>query len=201
MNDVIIKSMILENFRQFKGEYTLDFATDSHKNVTVIMGENGAGKTTLEQAFMWCLYGTNTFRLKELINREVRDAMISGDEERVSVTLMISHNQKNYKIVRKQRLKKQGARFDKNPEENFWVYEQNENGDYTPLASTKGAAMIREFLPEELSGFFFFDGERLEHMSEELLNHGKSSNFKGAVRGLVGLTAMMNAIEHLGRGI
>lgn len=31
MNDVIIKSMILENFRQFKGEYTLDFATDSHK--------------------------------------------------------------------------------------------------------------------------------------------------------------------------
>ena len=59
--------------------------------------------------------------------------------------------------------------------------------------------MIREFLPEELSGFFFFDGERLEHMSEELLNHGKSSNFKGAVRGLVGLTAMMNAIEHLGR--
>ncbi len=199
MNDVIIKSMILENFRQFKGEYTLDFATDSHKNVTVIMGENGAGKTTLEQAFMWCLYGTNTFRLKELINREVRDAMISGDEERVSVTLMISHNQKNYKIVRKQRLKKQGARFDKNPEENFWVYEQNENGDYTPLASTKGAAMIREFLPEELSGFFFFDGERLEHMSEELLNHGKSSNFKGAVRGLVGLTAMMNAIEHLGR--
>lgn len=98
MNDVIIKSMILENFRQFKGEYTLDFATDSHKNVTVIMGENGAGKTTLEQAFMWCLYGTNTFRLKELINREVRDAMISGDEERVSVTLMISHNQKNYKL-------------------------------------------------------------------------------------------------------
>ena len=57
------------------------------------------------------LYGTNTFRLKELINREVRDAMISGDEERVSVTLMISHNQKDYKIVRKQTTEKTRCSF------------------------------------------------------------------------------------------
>lgn len=196
---MIIKSITLENFRKFKGKYIIDFSTDSQKNVTVIMGENGAGKTTLEQAFMWCLYGETTFKLKELINREVRDAMISGDEEKVAVILDISHNQKNYKIVRKQRWKKQGARFSKKPEESFWVYEQNENGDYSPLTDTKGAAMIHDFLPKELAGFFFFDGERLEHMSEELLSHGKSSNFKGAVRGLVGLTAMMNAIEHLGR--
>lgn len=195
---MIIKSIILENFRQFKGEFILDFATNHDKNVTIIMGENGAGKTTLEQAFMWCLYGKNTFQVKELINREVRDAMISGDEEKVIVTLIISHNQKTYKITRKQRLKKQGRYFAKNPEESFWVYERNENGDYNPLNETKGAAMINEFLPEELADFFFFDGERLERMSNELLSHGKSSNFKGAVRGLVGLTAMMNAIEHLG---
>ena len=67
------------------------------------------------------------------------------------------------------RLKKQGARFDKNPEENFWVYEQNENGDYTPLASTKGAAMIREFLPEELSGFFFFDWRTLRAYERRII--------------------------------
>ncbi|WP_302489734.1 AAA family ATPase [uncultured Mitsuokella sp.] len=196
---MIIKSITLENFRQFKGECTLDFATDPQKNVTVIMGENGAGKTTLEQAFMWCLYDKNTFRVKELINREVRDGMTNGDEVKVSVTLMITHNQKNYKIVRKQRLKKQGSRLEKDQDGTLWVYEQDENGDYNPLHNTKGVAMIREFLPDELADFFFFDGERLEHMSEELLNRGKSSNFKGAVRGLVGLTAMMNAIEHLGR--
>lgn len=196
---MIIKEITLENFRQFKGKSTLNFAINPNKNVTVIMGENGAGKTTLEQAFMWCLYGKNTFQIKELINREIRDAMINGDEEKVAVTLVISHNRRQYKIARKQRFKKQGDRFSKNPEGSFWVYEQNENGDYNPLNETKGAAMINEFLPEELANFFFFDGERLESMSDELLSHGKSDNFKDAVRGLVGLTAMMNAIDHLGK--
>lgn len=196
---MIIKEITLENFRQFKGKSTLNFAINPNKNVTVIMGENGAGKTTLEQAFMWCLYGKNTFQIKELINREIRDAMINGDEEKVAVTLVISHNRRQYKIARKQRFKKQGGRFSKNPEGSFWVYEQNENGDYNPLNETKGAAMINEFLPEELANFFFFDGERLESMSDELLSHGKSDNFKDAVRGLVGLTAMMNAIDHLGK--
>ena len=97
-----IKSIYLKNFRQFKGEHTLTFSTDSEKNVSVIMGENGSGKTTLEQAFRWCLYGTHDFKVPELINREVKDSMISGVDEKVRVELIIEHNGKVYKVARYQ---------------------------------------------------------------------------------------------------
>lgn len=196
---MIIRQIILNNFRQFKGRCIIDFSTDKKHNVTVVMGDNGAGKTTLEQAFIWCLYGGTNFAIQELINRDVRESMISGDIAVVSVELQVNYNNHEYSIMRKQRFEKKTTRVEKIPNDIFLVKEQNDNGEFIPLPDIKGVATVREFMPEELSAFFFFDGERLEHMSKELLEHKRSDNFKGAVRGLVGLTAMLEAIGHLGK--
>ena len=57
---MIIKSLKLNNFRQYKGIQKIIFSTDKEKNVTVIKGENGSGKTTLLEAFTWCFYGKLT---------------------------------------------------------------------------------------------------------------------------------------------
>ena len=43
---MIIESVTLENFRQFKDKHQITFSTDDAVNVTVVMGENGSGKTT-----------------------------------------------------------------------------------------------------------------------------------------------------------
>lgn len=196
---MIIRQIKLNNFRQFKGRCTIDFSTDRGRNVTIVMGDNGAGKTTLEQAFTWCMYGATNFTIQELINRDVRESMISGDVAVVSVELLVNYNNHEYSIMRKQRFEKKTTRVEKNPNDIFLVKEQNGHGEFIPLSDIKGVATVREFMPEELSAFFFFDGERLEHMSKELLEHKQSDNFKGAVRGLVGLTAMLEAIEHLGK--
>lgn len=163
------------------------------------MGENGSGKTTLEQAFTWCLYGKHTFAIAELVNREARDIMVNGEEIGVYVELEITHNKKDYKIYRKQIYSKKNGRLKKESIEPFFVYERDDNGDYKILDGLRASAMVQEFLPVDLSDFFFFDGERLASMSDELLTQGRSSNFKGAVRGLVGLSAMLEAIEHLGK--
>ena len=54
---MLLKSIKLENFRQFRNE-SIDFDQgEGGKNVTIIIGENGTGKTTFAQAFFWCLYG------------------------------------------------------------------------------------------------------------------------------------------------
>ena len=196
---MIIRQIKLNNFRQFKDRCTIDFSTDKTNNVTVVMGDNGAGKTTLEQAFTWCMYGSTNFAIQELINRDVRESMISGDIAVVSVELLVNYNNHEYSIMRKQRFEKKTTRVEKISNDIFLVKEQNSNGEFIPLPDIKGVATVREFMPEELSAFFFFDGERLEHMSKELLEHKRSDNFKGAVRGLVGLTAMLEAIEHLGK--
>ena len=51
-------------------------------------------------------------------------------------------------------------------------------------------------LPKELSRFFFFDGEQIRVMSEDI-DKGKSKDFKEAVQGLVGLIGMQNALRHM----
>ena len=58
---MLLKSLKLKDFRQFKGEQKISFSVDPVRNVTVIMGVNGSGKTTLAQAFTWCLYGATDF--------------------------------------------------------------------------------------------------------------------------------------------
>ena len=74
---MLFKSLMLKNFRQFKGETNVEFACDSFKNVTVILGNNTFGKTTLLQAFNWCLYEKADFRDNPdfLLNRDLEMAM------------------------------------------------------------------------------------------------------------------------------
>ena len=48
---MLLQSIKLVNFRQFRNE-SIDFAGGADgKNVTIIIGENGTGKTTFAQAF------------------------------------------------------------------------------------------------------------------------------------------------------
>ncbi len=47
----------LTNYRQFRGENSVEFSTSSHKPITIIEGTTGAGKTTILNAMYWCLYG------------------------------------------------------------------------------------------------------------------------------------------------
>ncbi len=192
---MLIKRMELKNFRQFKGEQEIDFSTDTTKNVTVVMGENGAGKTTLEQAFTWCLYGKVDFQKAELINREVRDDLRVNDKAVVAVRLYVLYRGIEYRITRTQKCSPKSVR---SSDEIFSVEERNANGDWSAYNQTQAHYMVNEMLPESLAGFFFFDGEHINKMSTELLRNRKSIHFQDAVRGLSGLNAIYEAIEHFG---
>ena len=191
---MLLKRIEMHNFRQFQGEQSLNFAVEPDKNITIVMGENGAGKTTLAQAFLWALYGETDFRVKELINRNIRDKMQPNDIEEVRVVLFINHDNVDYAISRRQKFKRDYS----------VVKEQNvdfsvackKNGQQEFLKEFEARKLIKNMLPFELSKFFFFDGERIKAMSDEI-EKGRSQQFAEAVKGLVGLTALMNAINHL----
>ena len=44
---MIIKSLTLENFRQFTDRQTITFSTDSKKKSTLVIAKNHTGKTTI----------------------------------------------------------------------------------------------------------------------------------------------------------
>ena len=64
---MLIKSLKMKDFRQFKGTTAVEFSCNPNQNVTIILGDNTYGKTTLLQAFNWCFYETVRFLYKGII--------------------------------------------------------------------------------------------------------------------------------------
>ena len=103
---MLLESITLENFRQFRHE-SIDFAQgDNGKNVTIIIGENGTGKTTFAQAFFWCMYGETEFSDKNMLNKLVAAEMKPGQESKVQVILKLRHGTVNYTLMREQTYRK-----------------------------------------------------------------------------------------------
>ena len=75
---MLIKTLRMENFRQFKGTTQLEFSCNPEQNVTIILGDNTFGKTTLLQSFNWCFYGKALFNDEPdfLLNKEIRQPEI-----------------------------------------------------------------------------------------------------------------------------
>lgn len=191
---MLIKSLKMVNFRQFINE-EIDFSVDCERNVTVIMGENGAGKTTISQAFSWCLYGETDFDDKLMLNKIVASQMLPNEEKSVKVKLDLVHSGIKYAITTEQTYKKDFSNKLKasNVIRNI-AYKNNGQEEYVkPLEID---LTVKQILPKDLSRYFFFDGERIGSMSKEI-KKGKSQTFALAVRGLLGLSAFISAIEHM----
>lgn len=70
---MFIDSIILNNFRAYKGVNTTAFNKDG-KNVFLIAGNNGFGKTTFLTALVWCLYGKLMADVDDKFRRDINDA-------------------------------------------------------------------------------------------------------------------------------
>lgn len=196
---MLLKSLKLKDFRQFKGEQSVVFSTEPDKNVTIIMGENGSGKTTFAQAFTWCLYGATDFDDKMLLCKATRQKMMPGDEEKVRVEIELTHNGTDYTVIREQmyKVENSGSLSAKNAV--FNIAYKNKDGQREFIDKLETELRMKEILPKELSKYFFFDGERIGNMSKEI-RKGKSQDFAQAVRGLLGLNAFIVALGHLKSG-
>lgn len=199
-----LQSIELTNFRQFKDE-KIQFAIDKNQNVTLIMGDNGSGKTSLAQAFFWCFYGTNSFQDKILLNRFVANNMIPNQKEMVCVRVYLEHKQEEYCVVRQQEYTKQYNDSLKPQNSILAISKKDKNGNRMWLGTGKTESLknieltntINDIMPQDLSKYFFFDGEKIETLSKEISSGRKSNNFVEAVNSLTGLKATRNALNHL----
>ncbi len=100
---MLLRSIRLNNFRQFQGEQHINFSCDPISNVTIILGDNTTGKTTIVQAFNWALYGKINFPSKDLLNSDISRQMHPGDQKVVEVEICLNHDNIEYLISRSQR--------------------------------------------------------------------------------------------------
>jgi len=195
---MLLKSIQLTDFRQFKGKQEpIHFSTDSEKNVTIILGDNGTGKTTLAQAFTWCLYGKTDFRDKSVLCKATAQELTPNGEATVKVKLILNHNNKDYTITRELRYTKSAnGSLRSNQYAVLSISYKGDDGQQEFVEDAQTEFQIKKILPEDLARYFFFNGERLDAMKEEI-DKGKSTEFGKAVRGILGLGAFQEALAHL----
>ncbi len=186
---MLIKQIALKNFRQYKDLQVVEFSCDKDKNVTVILGDNTSGKTTLIQAFNWCLYGTTSFKTRELINSETLQEMSMFSSDEVSVEVELQHEDKLYVIRRTQVVTKNEGNKPSCARASLKVEYKEKSGEMQEVATYECQNTINKILPEALSGYFFFDGEHVSEINSK-------GNVVSAVRGLMGLETISEAVDH-----
>jgi DNA sulfur modification protein DndD len=169
-----IKQLVVNNFRQFTGEQTLDFAADDQHNVTIIMGQNGAGKTGIFRAVLFALFGdihlgqdTPDAAIHLINESAMHDA--NGRPTSASVRLSFVHGDGEYTIRRIVRGRFDGHNYIQQPVDQqtceLTIVSPGTTPDVitdTVIINQKIEAIIRRDIRE----FFFFDAESLQILAD-----------------------------------
>ena len=191
---MIIESLSITNFRQFHGEETMELSTNKDRNVTVVHGSNGSGKTSLLNAFKWCFYGRTDFdTLNENILNEasIQDKKDGGHIE-LKISVKFLHEKNRYGATRSQKFKKiSGIQVESIEDSQFILDVTGEDGE--TKRSLSPFVELQAILPQDLQPYFFFNGERIEHIA----GINQSVQIQDAIRKLMGLEVVDRAIVHI----
>lgn len=212
-----IKSIKLHNFMRYKGDNELHFSTDDEKNVTVVLGDNTFGKTTLAQAFRWALYeslnDTSYTKKKDvvLLNNEVAAELRGPQTRDVYVEIVVENDKEEFKFVRKATFNKKNGNPDdisvkqigptqltmQAKKDGVWGDVINNAGSNIEAQKYKAGCVqeaIDNMLPQSLSNYFFFDGERWNDLKS------KTSDIKSSVDTILGVSGLIEMKNHLKDG-
>lgn len=192
------KKLIINNLRQFKGENEIQFSTDNEKNITVIYGGITFGKTTLLQAFNWVLYNKlNLQNANQLLNLETESEMKPTETAEVSAEVYLEKedddsdgNEYRFKRVQNYFMNFEGRVV---PTSTFAIVERKINDMWINAGNFEDE--VNKILPQNLSTYFFFDGERMDIISKE--QRQGSQEVGNSVKSILGLEHFNTAIKHL----
>ena len=191
----------LKNFRQYYGEQTIHFATDSYRHVTIIEGINGAGKTSLFTALNWCLYGSEFFKqdIGEFVSKYAQVNAETGEELRAviatagdkgntenlntSVELGFSYMGTEYCVRREYQWLRGGET----------IFTLKSKADQHPHQDSAASKLIESMIPKNVSVHYFFDGEKIDDFAKP----GHEQEVKSAVRNILMIEAVDQGSKHL----
>jgi len=175
---LIIKEINIYNFGPFYGEHKINFPGDG-RGVHIVRGNTGQGKTSLQRAILWCLYG----RVVDRKGKEIRPTSLLNRSAFTDaiyqfwVRIFFNNGDENWSISRQMSASThQDGRYVRG-----MILDVVKDG----VVQSNAKSAIERILPNEVSRFFFFDGEMLRDY-EELLEQ-ESTQMK----------LLKNSVEHI----
>jgi DNA sulfur modification protein DndD len=189
---MILERIALENFRQFKGRQEIVFSDLRERNVTLVHAENGFGKTTLLNALLWALYGRDGFtddfeKPDSLIHEGLAHQAKDRNRLAATVELTFSHDGDRYILTRELTLAEQLN----DPKRSRLTLLVIKDGQTITLDNPH--LRIRAIVPEPISKFLFFNGERIDHLAMEK----NSAEVTEAIHQMLGLRLLRTTIDDL----
>ncbi len=165
---MIIDSLEMNNFRQYYGSQSIQFASSEDEQiVTIILGENGRGKTGIYRAIMLAFFGDTKLEQDSheaniiLTNIKALEEQPEGVQSTVSI--VFRHVQNTYRLTRTYFARKESDGIIH--EQLFAVSLVNESTNETYSKEQEIQMVIREIVDERVKHYFFFDGERIERLT------------------------------------
>lgn len=189
---MLLRKIKFHDFRQFYGDQEIDFTIEDGKNTVVVLGDITSGKSTLILSFIWCLYGKNKFNRKlDILNKKRESYMSSMDKEEAWVEVEFEDSGKIYVIKRTQSFTMQpnGTLLQDKDTSVDMIYTGNDGQTSKVSSRLEINRQISSILPEELSSYFFFEGEKDNNLEQK--------DLKQAVKTLMGMDVYENALKHL----
>jgi DNA sulfur modification protein DndD len=189
---MIIERLVLENFRQFKGRQEIIFSDNRDKNITIVHAENGFGKTTLLKALLWALYGKEGLKEDfEKPDQIIHEGLVCRCKDpgtlAASVELTFKHGDTRYILKRQLTLLQQNL---DSKQTNLTISMMR---DGLTLQEVRPQQLIQTIVPYGISGFLFFNGERINYLAEER----NSAQITEAIQQMLGLKLLRTTIEDL----
>jgi DNA sulfur modification protein DndD len=190
---LILKRLILENYCLFAGRHEFDLQPRTKygqvRPIILLGGKNGAGKTTFLSAIQLAFYGRHSAgdRLSEKdYHQSLRQRIHRNNqtERRASFAkvglifdLVIQGEKNEYYIERSWT-----SGEDTKLLEFFKV--KRDGNDLNEVSPEHLQSFIADIVPERLSQLFFFDGEKIKNIAEDITSNAAISE---AIQTLLGL--------------
>lgn len=177
-------SLELKDFRQYYGTQSINFGSESEKNITIILGENGEGKTGIFRSVIFSLFGEITLsgendslrrnrkKNTELIHLVNINKLEEEKDNPVEayVKIKFSHREKVYEIKRSitEMMELDGNIIGEDTTEVEMII-TDEDGNVSPdkiINDNDVQLELSKIIDKKLKDFFFFDGEKIESLSK-----------------------------------
>jgi DNA sulfur modification protein DndD len=200
--------VVLENYGLYSGRNEIDLIPrnkgQAARPIILIGGMNGVGKTTLLDGVRLALYGKSAVgdrlsdksyheHLRGLVHRS-RSSLIQFDYARVGVEFdFVLHGKRDTYYVQRCWTLRNGNGV----QESLQVYRRDDtsqDGDYNSwptladLEPEHWQAFVSDVVPERLSQLFFFDGEKIRRIADDISG---DTAIAESVRSLLGLDTVV----------
>jgi DNA sulfur modification protein DndD len=181
-----ITRIVLENYGPYQGHEEFQLPTTLDQPIVLFGGENGAGKTTLFEAIQVCLHGRSAFdgRLSREEYEEWLESRLhaSGGTQASEATLRVEFvyadlgQSARYSVTREIRDRGKSIADE--------LVVKRDGNPLSDVDADQWDDFLRELIPPGISGLFFFDGEKVKRLAEDIKNQAA---FAESLQSLLGL--------------